>query len=584
MAITTQKGLKFPKVNFQKKANGQTSFYSATETFTLPASANWDSNTLFAVQLDHLPALAREAIGQTIADPVLTCTTDSTTRTINYKRPDSGEPATGEVFLDIYNGVIQFNSSDASKTFSITYYVKGDLVDHNAMNRIWSAGASYIVGSQSYCDYPTLAALISAGVLVDYDSVKLMEDQTTTGLTIATKLKIIGNNRKIIKSGTATDSRAINFNQDLICEDVDFTGWSATGDVCLYASADVKAIITKNKNIGGTQLTNASLVCSYCIVENNLPFSENIGQATTLITNNVQNKNIKQYVATNAISVNDPVFLDPADPTKCKKLTTLSDSDIFLGFAYNNASIGGTVNVVMSGVMDGLSGLTAGKMYYLTSTATIASISAGSKPLPAVTSNFRNGLLGTSGTAYHSVVGLAISSNEIIINKKRQNNLTKIQVSNNNYDSVLGIYYGFYLNDITRTKSILKDETHVYNIFTTGGSTTSSFDTKKQPWSLKIQGTVTVKDITDISLVPRLSASLRQFDLGTTNLRFIESQEIFNSYMLSYNHNGTYSFTLEFKNWNPGDGEVRLEISHGGTVTSSGAFEYYFNKVDLTFL
>lgn len=566
MAITTQKGLKFPKVNFQKKANGQTSFYSATETFTLPASANWDSSTLFAVQLDHLPALAREAIGQTIADPVLTCTTDSTTRTINYKRPDSGSPATGEVYLDIYNGVIQFNSADASKAFSITYYVKGDLVDHNAMNRIWSAGASYIVGSQSYCDYPTLAALISAGVLVDYDSVKLMEDQTTTGLTITTKLKIVGNNRKIIKSGTATDSRAINFNQDLICEDVDFSGWSATGDICLYASADVKAIITKNKNIGGTQLTNASLTCSYCIVENNLPFSENIGQATTIVTNNVVDKIIKTYIANGSISVNDPLFLDLSDPTKCKTLSTVTDADIFLGFALNNASSGVTVNVCIEGVMSGLSGLTANKSYYINKTGGLEVLTS---PNQAITdANFKPTGFYT-GTNYPYFVGVALSSSTIMLKIKKKNNIVRV-----NTLTLASI------TTLTRGAAAT-----VVNLFVeTGTNNASEFNTSGHGWKIKIPMRFEFIGIAGSSVLPDLTVSFQE-EYSTGSYDQIGRKQI-QPMTPGSTYNGMVFVDLEFEVNNPIGKKYKLEFQlNDGTGTPAGSMK--MNLVDpvvLTFL
>lgn len=582
MANIIQKGLKFPKVDFQKKANGQTSFYSTTETFQLPASANWNGNTLFAVQLDHLPALAREAIGQIgVLDPIITCTDDSSTRVLNLKRPDSGVPAVGEVYLDIYNGIIQFNPADASANFSVAYYVKGDLIDHNAMNRIWSAGTSYIVGSQQYADYATLDDLIAANVLVDYDSVKLMDDQTTSGITINTKIKIVGNNRKIIKSGSIPSARAIIFNEDIICEDVDFQGWDETGDICLFANADVRAIITKNKNIGGTQLTNASLVCSYCIVENNLPFSENVGQATTLIDIYTTDKVVKQFVANGAVSVNDPIFLDLADPTKCKKLATVSDADIFLGFALNNAADGVNVNVCVDGIMSGLSGLTANNLYFIKANGTLGTLSAGNKPLPAFYPNFSsNQILGTSGESFHSYVGKAISASEIIMTKKRENNLTRISGSGS-FDGGSSTYMGF---DMFSTRSISPGTTQIQNVFIDEyGINYQNFDTSKQPWELVVEGILKLQGFSSTGNLPEISMHLHQFDTGTTNERFIE--RVFLFLQGSGTYNSSIPFRAVFKNTNPGSGQVRVRYqASAGSGTVSGSIGFTITKVDLKFL
>lgn len=367
MIDSQNKGLPFPKGDFKRKINGRTDFEYTEETKTLPASANWNT-TLFGLQLEYLPALAEEAIGQTIYNPVVNCLTDANTRIVRLKRPDGTQPEVGEVYLDIYNGIIQFNSADAGKSFKVDYYKKASLLDHNAMNRIWEAGHTWVVGDESWHDFSNLQDCFDN--CSDGDSVKLLKDITTTGLTLDKKILFNGNNKKIIKSGSLTGSRAIDFSADCEFLNIEFVDWNEVDDVCLFASTDVKAIIHSNKNTNGTKLTNAADVCTQCIVENNLPVSENIGYAITYVTNNVVSGLISQLVAETAINVGDPVFLGSSAAT-CKTLTSWQESDIFVGVAMNNVSIGGTVDIITSGLCSVFSGLTIGTEYFVSRVGTI---------------------------------------------------------------------------------------------------------------------------------------------------------------------------------------------------------------------
>ena len=563
MAIVKQKGLKFPKVDYKKNANGTTSFSSATETFTLPASANWNSNTYLACQLDHLPALAREAIGQTIADPVLTCTTDSSTRIINYKRPDGTQPPVGEVYLDIYNGIMQFNSADVSKAFSITYYIKGDLVDHNAMNRIWQSGTTYIIGDETWADFSDAQTCFNA--LVDGDSVKLNKDITTTGLTLTKKVMIDGNGKKIIKSGTAPNSRAINFSDNIMIKNVDFSSWSATGDVCLFTSNNVQAIITANKAIGCTKLTNVDTVATYCVVENNLPFSFNVGQAQTVVNNSVVNREVKQYTAATAISAGDPVFLDLTNSANVKKLSTVTDADVFIGIALSAVSSGATVNVATRGSVDVFSGLTAGKQYYVNKTGAIATVTFPNRPIPATSDTSGNGL--GAGDWYPVYLGRSISTGEILLQPHKMNNQTPLWLL-----YVSGSIPGLPLNTPqTVNAGTTVDHTVFCNAAATAGV---AMDSGGVPWELsfdlnaRANGTATTFNV-----------YLYQYETGTTNLQQIDRHSI--SLNASTTDTAYRAQRITLKNANPGAGQVIVRIL---TSSGSGSWVWFPSNFDFKFL
>lgn len=400
MIDSQNKGLPFPKGAFKKKINGQTEFDIQSETATLPASANWNSS-LFGLQLQYLPALANEAIGQTIADPVVNCVTDSNTRTVSYKRPTGSEPATGQVYLDLFTGIIQFNSADAGKQFQVTYYRKASLVDHNAMNRIWESGHTWIVGDSAHHDYSDLQACITAAS--NGDTIKVVKNITTTGITVDKKLRINFNNKSLIKSGTATSSRGFLTSEDLTLEECVFSGWDESGDVCVYVSADKLITLFKNNAIGQTQFTNASSVCTNCIVQGNLPLTSNVGLATGTSVSVKDTSNVvsgtastlefpdgsltnmgsgvfkvapkgpyvsKVFICSEALSVGDPLYYDTAT-SKVKKFfggTTNSRQNQLIGFAMNATSADGeNVEVGLWGVLSLFSGLTAGTTYFLSS-------------------------------------------------------------------------------------------------------------------------------------------------------------------------------------------------------------------------
>lgn len=569
MAITKPKGLKFPKVDYKKKINGITTFSSTTETATLEATAQWDG--LHGIQLDHLPARAADAIGQTIADPVVTVA--GSPRTVRFKTPDGTEPVVGECYIDLYSGTIQFNSADAGLAVSCTYYIRADLIDHNAMNRIHQAGHTYLVSDATWADFSDLQECFNA--CVDGDSVKLMKDVTTTGLTLAAAIKLEGNNRKIIKSGTVTGSRAITFSHDLIVRDLQFQGWDEASDICLYASADVKAIISSNNAIGQTKLTNADSVCTNAIVENNLPFSENVGQATNIITNNLYDKVVAQLTASTAVSIGDPMFLDLTDPTKCKKSTGPTDTDAFIGIAMNNASIGQTVNVAGAGYVSGLSGLTAGKTYYVNTSGNLATLTFPDRPLPAMNANFGyNPLIGTSGQTMHSVVGQALSSTVMFVRSYRLNNITPIDGSSSGLNILVG-------------QTISIGGTITRHLFGTGSG--ADFPTSR-PWRLELEMWFRANALTASASAPEFQATLKQnLASGYASPQDIEKWThafINSSGDLSGGYTGQFTTSFNLTNMNPGFGEAKLVFTMSTPISGSysGTVTFRITKARLVFL
>jgi hypothetical protein len=78
---------------------------------------------------------------------------------------------------------------------------------------------------------------------------------------------------------------------------------------------------------------------------------------------------IKTVVAGEALTANDACYIDASDGKAYKTDSDVSTKVGFVGFAQENASSGANVNLIHSGQMTGLSGMTIGAIYYLSGTA-----------------------------------------------------------------------------------------------------------------------------------------------------------------------------------------------------------------------
>lgn len=350
------KGLPFPKKEYYKKINLDTNSYLKTEVGTVESTPEFDG--YYGLQLEEVPFLKKEERGQTLADPIVKCLDDDTTRIVLYS-PNGDEPVVGSVFLDLRTGTIQFNPDDAGKEFEVKYYPKFSLLDHNAMNRIWNAGHTYVVGDDPSHDFDNLEDLVE--VLEDGDSIKLMKDVSTEGVIIDKDVILEGNQRKITKVGSSPNSRAISFSSNIVVRNIVFEGWSDTGDVCIFATANKKAIIVQNDSINSLKLTNASEVCDECIVANNLPTDQNVGYTVIEENVSINDKLAKTFTADGAIDLNKPVFLSGNDVSED------SSTGQFVGFSLGTADDNEDVMVVTEGLLDWFSSLIPGQIYYLDS-------------------------------------------------------------------------------------------------------------------------------------------------------------------------------------------------------------------------
>ena len=386
----TKLGL-FPKERFKQKPNRDSTFVLKTETMALPGSANWDG--LFALQLDYLPAQPSEGQGQTIPLPVVTNTTDATTRTVTWRATPGGAPATTEVYIDVETGIVQFNAADAGDTFQIQYYAKANLISAEDFNRCWAAGPEYLIGDDSYCDYDNLASAMAAapsGVLSTY---KLRKNLTVAAaINISKPSRVMLENYTLTQSGGAT--HAFNITEDCIIEGGNFSGWAGGSDITIYASADKRVRLLNNDFTGNTQAENISSVCTKYILMGNFPNSVNLGSVvptnqivigdgvtsntfdeiefpagsfTDLGTGKAKINNSapylsKNYTSNGSITAYRPVFVDSSDPTKAlhKSTVTINDRDYFLGIPAASVSTGLSVQIATTGILTGLSGLTPG--------------------------------------------------------------------------------------------------------------------------------------------------------------------------------------------------------------------------------
>lgn len=380
---------KFPKDRYKNKPNLDTNFESKTETATLPGTANWDG--LFALQLDYVPAQASEGINQVITNPVVTCLNDSSTRTVRFYPVAAGQPAAGEVFIDLESGIIQFNSADASKNFQVQYYAKYSLIMAEDFNRVWAAGPEILVGDSAYDDYDNLGDAVAAASALVYTTIKLRKDLTlSAAVTFDKKIRLDGNGHSITKGSGAN---AIRIEEDCLIENTEFVDYDGVSDVAIYGVEDKKVWILKNIFTNCTQATNVGSVSSDCIIQANLPSNVNFGAAVPNtqieVSDGVTSDTFdrlefdgytdmgsgvakispattlsKNYLAANTITAFKPVFLSGTDCDH-KSAVVAEDRATFLGLPANAGSATANIKVVSSGPLSGLSGLTAGDFYYV---------------------------------------------------------------------------------------------------------------------------------------------------------------------------------------------------------------------------
>lgn len=591
MAIVKPQGLKFPKIDFKRKINGRTNFTSTTETFTLSGTALWDG--LHGAQLDHLPARIEDAIGQTITNPTVTVAGNA--RIVRFKSPDLTEPTVGEVYIDLYTGIINFNAADAGLAVSVTYYIRADLIDHNAMNRIHQAGHTYIVGDEQWADYSDLQLCFNA--CVDGDSVKLMKDVQTSGLTLTKKIVLQGNKKKIIKTGSASGGKGINFSADVIIRDLEFSGWTDPADICLYASADVIAIITTNNSLSNTKLTNVGTVCTYGIVENNLPFSENIGQSVTNYNISYSDQLIRAYTNTAtysyySVSVGDPLFLNPSNPNEVTKSFSLNDNSIFVGFAMANAAPGAVVPVIFRGFASCFTGLVPGQKYYIDFSGGLHTFTEGQIPTMQMYGGYGNYTWHTGSSGNPSMfVELGIAANSttlVLVNPKRCN-----------FKAYLDCQFttGLALNPTIGTDPINSIDisavtpTPVYsNIFCDSGGTAINIDTGSIGWELEIDYLISLEALSG-TVIPELKISLQQQFPSPSSV--YSDLDMFNFYgyikkVLPDTTNGWgdleyYRITVKFSNPNPIRGR-HCRIAYTATHSTTGLWKIMPLKARINFL
>jgi len=94
-----------------------------------------------------------------------------------------------------------------------------------------------------------------------------------------------------------------------------------------------------------------------------------------------------------------PVYQDTTDNEFYKCDADDTDKLNFVGFAISNGTDGNPIDIQMNGIVKGFSGLDEGEKYYVQDTA---------------------GTIGTSKGTYNILVGVAISTTELLILKNRQ--------------------------------------------------------------------------------------------------------------------------------------------------------------------
>jgi hypothetical protein len=163
-------------------------------------------------------------------------------------------------------------------------------------------------------------------------------------------------------------------------------------------------------------------------------------------------------VAGESLSARDVVYVEPALTGGTAGRVYKMDADVlvkstqafFAGFALASASAAANVNVQLSGIVSGFSGLTAGTLYYASSTA--GSITA-TKPLHPIP------------------VGMAISTTQLLINTgiKREEEQTE------NVGAVYGYAMGGYSGGYSATTDRITFSTSV-----TAASTVSNLSQGRQ--------------------------------------------------------------------------------------------------------
>ena len=155
----------------------------------------------------------------------------------------------------------------------------------------------------------------------------------------------------------------------------------------------------------------------------------------------------------------DAVYLEPTLTQGTAGRVYKMDADVlvkstqamFVGFALAASSAAANVNIQISGVVSGFSGLTTGAMYYASSTAGAITATKPLHPLP---------------------VGIAISTTQLLINTRKRE-----QEESENVSAI----YGYFLNgaaDIGGTVSAIADRI-TFSTGTTSASTNSKLSSSR---------------------------------------------------------------------------------------------------------
>lgn len=142
----------------------------------------------------------------------------------------------------------------------------------------------------------------------------------------------------------------------------------------------------------------------------------------------------------------------------------------FIGFAKNSVSEGGSVAVQTSGIVSGFTGLTKGDSYYLSDTA---------------------GSIATTTGTYEVLVGIAVSTTEILIQKGSRQSVSTHTISdagNAGQTQSLTIPTGFRMSNVSLTGV---NGTAVLSAFI-ANSTVSSYSTTGANWTVQL---VSISDI-----------------------------------------------------------------------------------------